>query len=333
MARKKKRHAVVFEKGEFNGLTVYEPPAGIVVFKNYGNFVDAFSSDFYRCGHTVYTYSSDVINILGKGYVSLGAESDYRIMCRSALMQLLGILRIPLAYARRISHKLLIDSMNAILKQNGGRQINIQTGPNNSIIGFWLSNNNVTTYKLFTRVHDELYTHIYHFAIVEGSRAVMLLESRATANKDVGAGVEIACCDTNSIKPTISGYIFNKRGHAMIRRLSYKLVSDRGPAGVYSLALSYANSIEKELRPYIDAFKNMDAVKLDSGGVRRLHESSSKALRKPLSMEDGASLKDAYLGLEPLRKNAKTLKEKREIATFAGSLLEESLSNLVLETV
>ena len=81
---------------------------------------------------------------------------------------------------------------------------------------------------------------------------------------------------------------------------------------------------------YLNAFDELGNVELNKKEAQMLCEKSSKALRYTLSISEGNTLLDAYKGLQSIRARSKEngLKEKKEIAMFAGLILSLCLSKM-----
>jgi hypothetical protein len=335
--RRKRRPVSRFQKGSFNGISVIDPPSGISFVKTRAELESLLGGDFYRIENPGITCGCDELQLLPNGMMGVPkrpGRSSFYMLFRPALDQLVSMLRIPRSYAYRIPTDLLVSTINSLLRQLGGKQIHLKTGPEKGVVGVHFAGDSTirpNTWSILRGLNKSFPKKLkFHFGCIEGGVCVMMFRYSKWDNDEPSLGIEVINCDASTIRPVITGYLFSEDGHALIRSSTHRLNINCKMKQVLGSAEGAVLKIEDSIEKYIGAFNAMKGIKLTDEDALSLREKSVKRLRKPISVSGGSSLLDAYKDLLPLRKSAKSsLKEKREISMMAGSILDLALKKNV----
>ena len=338
----------VLKRDRFNGLAVIEEPGDIAMFTQWSYLIDSFYSSIYRSASTLGTsVKCEDLTMLSNGMLRIDntvaqsrdvlANPNYTLV-KSALVQLISFLRIPLSFAKRIQPTLLVSTVNSILEQMRGHTVRIKYGPENTVVGVFADNRERLSVVNILEEFAEFALHSgrtrFHFALCENSTTLVTLELGSYPKaSNVSGGLELLLSDAGTVRPTLSGYILSADGLSRIEELTLKLDDELEESDICGQVAKVFDSWSETIAEYVSAFDSMGTIKPTKEQARSLMVSSSKALKKPLSIKEGETFKDVYLSLKALRSGTKTIKQKRELATFAGKVLAMAKLSLSLQPV
>lgn len=298
------------------------------------NSVNSLISHCYGLSGTMLMVSSFKMNesqLLLNGDFKYSGDGISRLT-DMALCQLLGLLKIPLSYASRIPRVLLIESVNTLLSQNKWRDMSVFYGENKVVHGFSLSK-----YKSYCSPVDyvKACTGIpgvkFEFSVSDNKTLATMFSTYIDYSGKNGIGFELISSDTRRFNTTLTSYIFNVNGHAIISDSSIRLPNDFSIEDFEKAAESFASENNENMERLYAAPQNMKHIKVDAALAAKIDLAAHRAAGKTLGLNGGETLEAIYKRLGELRvAHGVTIKGKREVAILAGKLLKISTGEKIL---
>lgn len=313
----------MLETVKLYGIPVMRSPQAIQSFDKidaFRKFLRGMSPD--RVEPVVHGYAGDAISINLNGYlITGGTPIKLTERCFSRLLQLLGL---PLAMRFRLDAIHIVNTVNALL-ESYGRNLFFRLANKGSLaVG-------VSTMEDFRSSHTLLESFLFEddqpradfvMAATDMNLWMVILSTTKKDEKDPTlGGLEILMSDEGNVRPTITGFVGSPSGHMLIKDLTFK--TDKGVNFNIYWNRMHGALVETKARidDWVTKHKSMGTRKIDDAIKETLAESAVRMLKQPLDIRECNTLSDVMAKLRPLRKEANTIEQKRQINYFAGSLL------------
>jgi hypothetical protein len=314
----------VLETIKVHGLPVVREPLTIHTFQkidDFKKFLRGLSPD--RIEPIIQSYAGDSLHMNLNGYLTTGGPSPIKLTDR-CLARLLHLLGLPLSMCFRLDTLNLVNTVNALLESYGRRLYFRLTNNQSLAVGVSTMEDFRSTYTLLDSFlfEPEHPRADFVMAATDMNQWMVILSTTPKDEKDptIG-GLEILMSDEGSVRPTITGFVGSPSGHMLIRDLTFKV--EKGVNfNIYWNRMQGA-FVETKVRinDWVAKHKKLGERKLDEDDKVKITDMANRMLKQPLDVSACSNMSDVLGKLRPLRKDAVSIDQKRQINYFAGALL------------